>query len=218
MAAARRLPTLSAEDAKALAIRYQLASQHTSLVLVAERHGDAKSGEVPTTVAVPQMLAAGWGGMAVAAAPMSVSRNTMRSMADGADAMLARGRPRLEERSRGYFRKLADTGNVTASFAADLEKVRKPLLIAVANKLKAGGKLPATVKELEGLCLLPARLSAQLTREITRQGLSADVVIRAFLELLDRDEGAIAFPSLDAETKQQVRQARKALEKYFAQP
>jgi len=35
------------------------------------------------------------------------------------------------------------------------------------------------------------------------------------LELLDRDEGMLSFPSVDAETKRQVRVARKALEKHF---
>jgi Ca-activated chloride channel family protein len=66
LAAARRLVGLDAEAARALAIRYQLATQYTSFVVVAERADGEKAEDLPATIAVPHMLAAGWGGSASA--------------------------------------------------------------------------------------------------------------------------------------------------------
>lgn len=61
LAAARRLPSLGEEEAAALAERYQLASRHTSFVVVQQRAADEKADKLPSLRAVPQMLAAGWG-------------------------------------------------------------------------------------------------------------------------------------------------------------
>lgn len=64
LAAARRLPSLGEEEAAALAERYQLASRHTSFVVVQQRAADEKAGGLPSLRTVPQMLAAGWGASA----------------------------------------------------------------------------------------------------------------------------------------------------------
>lgn len=64
LAAARRLGALSDEAAKALAVQYQLATEFTSFVVVAERAEGEKAERLPATVAVPHMLAAAWGGSA----------------------------------------------------------------------------------------------------------------------------------------------------------
>jgi Ca-activated chloride channel family protein len=62
VAAARRLSVLDEAAATALAERHQIASAFTSFVVVAERGEAEKARSLPATRAVPQMLAAGWGG------------------------------------------------------------------------------------------------------------------------------------------------------------
>jgi hypothetical protein len=119
-----------------------------------------------------------------------------------------------EEQTRGFSKKAIDTGNILSSLKAELEKLRKPLVDAMVKKLGAGGDMPTSVQDLEALCALPSLLRTLLTRNIASQRVSSAIVIRAFLELLDR-EGAIAFPPIDAETKREVRRARKAMEQYF---
>jgi len=217
MAAARRLAALPAEEAKALAIKYQLASEHTSLVLVAERAEGDKAVDIPSTVAVPQMLAAGWGGtmrVAGAAAPAPKLRSRSFSLADSGVDMASTKRSCRADVPRGKPSKEFDD-DTSGNFQGEIEQVRKPLLAAVAKALQSGGKLPESVKELEAIYPLASRLRGMLNGEIKRYGMSPAVVIRAFLELLDRDEGMLSFPSVDAETKRQVRVARKALEKHF---
>ena len=212
-AAARRLSTLTAEEAKALAIKYQLASAHTSLVLVAERDEGTRAGDIPNTVAVPHMLAAGWGGsarVAGAAAPAFMRRRS----APSADMLAEMALPSrsLSEQTRETSAEDFDAGDVGSNVKDEIEKVRTPLLAALAKYLKAGGHLPASLQELEAVYTLPSLLRDMLTRQIRRYGNSPGIVVRAFLELLDR-EGNIAFPAVDAEMKRQVRLARKALEK-----
>ncbi len=50
----------NAEAATQLALRYQLVTEHTNLLLVAERAADDKAEGLPQPHQVPQMLAAGW--------------------------------------------------------------------------------------------------------------------------------------------------------------
>jgi Ca-activated chloride channel family protein len=61
MVGARRLRDAgNAEAATQLALRYQLVTEHTNLLLVAERAADDKAEGLPQPHQVPQMLAAGW--------------------------------------------------------------------------------------------------------------------------------------------------------------
>jgi len=62
MAAHARLGQMPTDQARALAVAYQLVTDHTSCVLVKERAADDKATESPELRVVPQMLAAGWGG------------------------------------------------------------------------------------------------------------------------------------------------------------
>lgn len=74
LAAAKRLATLDAGEAAALAERYQLASKHTSFIVVELRAEQDRATAIPTLASVPQMLAAGWGGTALTRrAPQSLS-------------------------------------------------------------------------------------------------------------------------------------------------
>lgn len=53
----------SAEEATDIAVRYQIVTKHTAMVAVLERAETEKTDGLPTLADVPQMLAAGWGGM-----------------------------------------------------------------------------------------------------------------------------------------------------------
>lgn len=59
--AARLEAAATPEEARSLALRYQLLSQHTALFLIHEREGE-KGMEFPALHQVPQMMAAGHGG------------------------------------------------------------------------------------------------------------------------------------------------------------
>jgi len=63
LAAARRIPQLSAADATALAVEYQLVTPHTHFLMVDVRAEGEKATELPELRTVPHMLAAGWGGV-----------------------------------------------------------------------------------------------------------------------------------------------------------
>jgi hypothetical protein len=64
LAAARRLAALEPGEARELAVKYPLATAHTSFVVVAVRADGEKADGLPETLAVSHMLAAGWGGSA----------------------------------------------------------------------------------------------------------------------------------------------------------
>ena len=77
LAAARRLTGLTEDAARDLAVEYQLATQHTSFVVVDERAEGEKATDLPATVAVDHMMAAGWGGSAsVRSAPLNIMRSS----------------------------------------------------------------------------------------------------------------------------------------------
>lgn len=75
MAASQRF-ALSEDHAEqvTVAVDYQLLTDVTSAILVAVRAEGDKAGDTPEVVRVPQMMAAGWGGMVAAcSAPVSFS-------------------------------------------------------------------------------------------------------------------------------------------------
>lgn len=63
LAAARRIAGLTAAEATALAVEYQLITPHTHFLMVDVRAENEKAKDLPELRAVPHMLAAGWGGM-----------------------------------------------------------------------------------------------------------------------------------------------------------
>ncbi len=60
IAAAQRIKSATQEQALALSLKYQLLSEWTSYLVIAER--DVKAEDLPELHQVPQMLASGWGG------------------------------------------------------------------------------------------------------------------------------------------------------------
>lgn len=63
IAAYKRLAVMDMDDARELAVRNQLVTPHTSCVLVFDRDEAETPEEAPALRKVPQVLAAGWGGM-----------------------------------------------------------------------------------------------------------------------------------------------------------
>ena len=87
VAAYERIASLDSKEATELAGRYQLVTEHTSCVLVFDREEDQKTGEVPALRKVPQILAAGWGGMGILNSPPVMSSPSMCSFETGMDDM-----------------------------------------------------------------------------------------------------------------------------------
>ena len=80
IAAYHRLSALGEDDARELAVRYQLVTEYTSCVLVFDREEAEKSDEVPALRKVPQVLAAGWGGMGRVRANLSMAVEACASL------------------------------------------------------------------------------------------------------------------------------------------
>ncbi len=72
LVAARQLNALRAEtDIQALALKYQLVSDHTNLLLIVERAESEKTDGMPALYPVRPMTAAGWGGYGSVSAQQS---------------------------------------------------------------------------------------------------------------------------------------------------
>jgi hypothetical protein len=103
VAAGHRLTQLAGEEAQTLAVKYQLVSEHTSMVVVAER--DEKAGQLPTVVPVPHMLVEAELRYAAACpAPAVRTRRPSSSWPDAEDALAC----------------VADVGEPDAIAAADV--------------------------------------------------------------------------------------------------
>lgn len=90
MAAHQQLSLTHQREAKVdLAVRYQLMSDVTSAVLVAERDEGDQAGDMPETVRVPQQMAAGWGGLDISMLSMCMSAPPVS--ANPASAPMRRG-------------------------------------------------------------------------------------------------------------------------------
>ena len=75
MAVFERLSSLGNAPAAALAVKYQLVSRWTNYLIVAER--EAKADELPELQKVPQMMAAGYGGLGHRARPISKPQDNL---------------------------------------------------------------------------------------------------------------------------------------------
>ena len=80
--AARLAAAGTPEEARELALQYQLVSEHIFLFLVHEQEGE-KNGELPVLHQVPQMMAAGHGGFGTAVSSTSKKRRLERGRGAG---------------------------------------------------------------------------------------------------------------------------------------
>ena len=197
LAAARRIAQLSAEDATALAVEYQLVTPHTHFLMVDVRAEGEKATELPELRAVPHRLAAGWGGLGsvvMAASCMAPMEEKLEYLAEPAflrrgplpppPAPMAAPEPQSARKSRMF-------GRVRAMFDV-LQEPSPPLATAAdspwgfARWLEAnaarladpGQPLPA-LDEL-ARASLPDDLLARL-RELVAQGEAEEAVVAALL-------------------------------------
>ena len=193
LAAARRIAQLSAEDATALAVEYQLVTPHTHFLMVDVRAEGEKATELPELRTVPHRLAAGWGGVGSVAVPdacpvmmeacepippaalspriaetLSAPRVTRKSQ------MLGRTRALfdvLREETQSMAPPMATVAGSPAGFARWLE--------ANAARLADPRQPWPTLAEL-ALAGLPDDLLTRL-RELVGQGEAEDAVVAALL-------------------------------------
>jgi hypothetical protein len=176
VAAAQRLALLSKAAALELAVKYQLASEQTSLVLVVEREG-THVGDLPATVAVPQMLAAGWGGatnlrLGVPGQSARVSDRAFFSL----DALVGKAHPR----PAASMSEKAKTWNANPS-KHDLQN----LLSTLEKAYEGGTPLPVSLVEPAANYPVPEVLREVLERVINEcTGYTEAECMAAFLALL----------------------------------
>jgi Ca-activated chloride channel family protein len=231
LAAAQRLAELPEGVARDLAIQHQLASEFTSLVLVAERTEEDKVQQLPDTIAVPQMLAAGWGGVGEVAAAfhgleMPVAQRLARAPVHVARCVTQR-MDRLLDMDMPAFLCRESEGS-EGSAPLDIQEVLRPAAVApcpplarelreaivkaVVDAMSRGEPLPESVAALDRLCALPEWLRQALESECTAvagtHGTEAEF-IRAFIEYLDRDQGLVAMPQVGYFSRRRIRTLRQ---------
>lgn len=190
LAAARRIARLSAADATALAVAYQLVTPHTHFLMVDVRTEGEKATELPELRTVPHMLAAGWGGVGsvVAAAPCMASMEAgpddyldipafcrRQSLSMAAPAPKA-AQKSLLGRARAMFDALREPTPPMATVAASPAGLAGWLEANAARLADPKQPLP-TLDELAHAGL-PDDLLAQL-RELVVQGETEDAVVAA---------------------------------------
>ena len=176
LAAARRLSSLDEDAARDLAVKYQLATEYTSFVVVAERADVEKAQDLPATVAVPHMLAAGWGGsgeVACRLAPMDVARCMSEPM-DDTDFDL----PDF----------LSEDGAGAASTFDPIE--RAALLQSLLRAHRRGEPLPTTLAALATDHPLTPEVLAALLQLIDSTDEDEGEILQVFYALLAEDAAA----------------------------
>ena len=181
MAAQRHFDTLAERSEQvALAVRYQLLTGLTSAVLAAPRADNDKASDLPTTVTVPQMMAAGWSdeGMECLMAPSKM-------VADNAPSEFARVAPRTVH----SVRRFPTPPESPAPASAPIDRAAGVLLawieIEFARLLDAGGDLEAG---LAALFLMWKRTRALHNKPLAELLVSTDTkdVLAAIVALRDR--------------------------------
>jgi hypothetical protein len=177
LAMARRIEALPVDAARELAIKYQLATVHTSLVVVAERSEAEKAAGIPVTVAVPHTLAAGWGGSAQV--PMRAMMNrTPQALAEERMVSAYVSLPAFDDSGP-----LFDSSKSLAWNAALSDLERSELLRSLADTHAGGGPLPKTLADLAALHAMPQAVTTALA-ELIAGGQEEGEVVATFLALL----------------------------------
>ncbi|MBS1222068.1 MAG: inter-alpha-trypsin inhibitor domain protein, partial [Proteobacteria bacterium] len=197
LAAVRRIAQLSAEDATALAVEYQLVTPHTHFLMVDVRAEGEKATELPELRAVPHMLAAGWGGLGsvvMAASCMAPMEEKLEYLAE--PAFLRRGplppplapmaapepqsarKSRMFGRVRAMFDVLQEPSPPLATAADSPWGFARWLEANAARLADPGQPLPA-LDELARASLLDDLLAR--LRELVAQGEAEEAVVAALL-------------------------------------
>ena len=213
IAAHSRLQVLDADAATELAKRYQLVTEHTSCVLVYDREESEKSEGIPVFRKVPQILAAGWGGMGDVvyrlADPIE-SRYGHKELIH--EKMVAHANPPSMMAKHADF-KLDDDGSMElARFLTSLPQDTNDFshLVSALNTLyseRTSTKLDITaLSDLIALGL-DQEIADRLSRLINTEEPELDVIIAFLSALSDSDAGN----NLSRHVKRLIRRAEKQL-------
>ena len=179
-------------------MKYQLATEYTSFVVVAERVDGEKAIHLPATVAVPHMLAAGWGASAqvvlsgnarVMAAP-KLCAPTPRE-AGGSDVLAGRRFAEAEPMDEfdfdipEFLRRDVDEP-VTAFDSSERAALLQSLMAAHGH----GEPLPTSLTELARTHPLPPDVAAALRQIIADTGKEESDILQVFFALLAEDDAA----------------------------
>jgi DNA-binding NarL/FixJ family response regulator len=212
LAAAYRLKTLPEKEARALAVRHQLVTQYTSMVVVAERADGEKALDLPQTVPVAHMLAAEWGGTALAMPAPCVVMGDSISACELYEPLFsrtsARPVPTLSDLDMpAFLRRRPEYDSIAIDDAE-----RKRLVEALARALIAGDKLPTRFDELEKAFGVSPGVIAALRKFVALGAGTEEQVVAVFLAQLTEkhlDEGGTPYPGLDAAFVAPVKGSRK---------
>jgi Ca-activated chloride channel family protein len=225
IAAARRLTALEDDAAGALAEKYQLVSRFSSFVIVDARVDAEKAKTLPELRAVPQMLAAGWGGTATVhkiellGAEFALALDTaamppvmMRRLAIGERIESLRIEP-------SFSRDWDDTFHSTLGASAG-----SPLEIAamLADLASHGDPLPTTLAELEQLGVAP-NVIASLHALVGSGSYKEEDVVRVWIALFARSPAAAGLGGAELAaledgvfSDRRLRKLRAAVQPLFA--
>lgn len=176
-------------------MRQQIAGPFTSLVVVADRKANEKAAGLPTTVAVPHMLAAGWGGvarqraLAYAEAPLLDSLDFMSSDSQ----VQASRRPGQSSRKARMEYELNHKRDERPKTAYELiwPKLGNPeqvdrVFLALVDTVQRGKALQTTIQEPEEHYPLISN-SQQIMRGLVADGHNEEVVVRLYIAAIAKE-------------------------------
>jgi hypothetical protein len=213
MVGARRLRDAgSAEAATALALRYQLVTEHTNLLLIAEREDGDKAQGLPQPHKVPQMLAAGWANRKpLTAVSMSRSRVLYSMQRSAHDVSLSSYIPTMAEKPC-YMRRqaipdmLGTEPGALLQILSDVALQTNDLADALTRLMNCG--LPNEIEQVI------QRLSDQLQDRVLAWGVFLDWLISALQVYADTSRHAkrllsASLQGLDDDVRDEIRSVLK---------
>lgn len=172
MAAFRRLDSLPLEERTAIAVAHGLVTAQTSMVLVLEREAGERAAGLPTTRRVPQMHAAGWGGVGM----LDTGNYSRRAYIEGPASAFACTRESIDlDCYRGIV-----PSDWQYSLLASLDKGLVAALVPATRRIR-------TLVQLQGHGV-PEEIIAAL-RGLVAGGLDERMVVLAVLHLVDEAFG-----------------------------
>lgn len=185
IAAAHRIKAVSKDQALQLSLKYQLLSEWTSYLVVAER--DEKARDLPVLHQVPQMLAAGWGGTGSVVAPSRQHASASVACASIVRTSQAHGFNDMDDDTSFDMASMAKSSKPSQASAGTIQKrlpITSPrkfieqLEVAVSDKgLRT--QLPVTLSELDALGL--EKMQSEEIRKLVKYGYHELGLVIAFL-------------------------------------
>jgi hypothetical protein len=234
LAAARRLTQVPEAERSALAVKYQLVSAYTSLVVVAERAAHEKAQQLPTVVPVEHMVVEACAHAAPSTFDLSIFEQTAcrSEVVRGPQSPPPSAAPSpAPGKAGGLFSKQARRKPASAAPDAQRAPLSEPampepaydeyqmegndLLALLEARRLAGQELPRTLDELRACGVSPDVLSElRLVCDGTQE--SEETVVRAFLTILaDRAGGLGALMAALASTVLKDRRYRALRSKLY---